>query len=88
MGNDAKPVKENNISLNCFKEHFQKLNQVYREVQADFNPTQILEPNQNDSGNSDLQELNRDYTTADIEKLIKKQKTGNHQGLTILLVST
>ena len=80
LGNDAKPVKENNISLNCFKEHFQKLNQVYREVQADFNPTQILEPNQNDSGNSDLQELNRDYTTADIEKLIKKLKNGKSPG--------
>ena len=80
LGNHTKPVNENNIPLNTFKEHFQKLNQVYREIQVDFNPSQILEPDQVNLEDSDLQELNKDFTISDIEKIIKKLKNGKSPG--------
>ena len=80
LENHSKPVKENTISLENFKQHFQKLNQVYREVPVDFNPTAILEPNINDLDSVDLEELNRNFTVSDIEKLIKKLKNKKAAG--------
>lgn len=80
LGNDSKPHRENNISLGDFKDHFQKLNQIYRDVQSDFNPAQMLKPAQNFPHNFDLQQLNRDFTTTDIQRLIKKLKNGKSPG--------
>ena len=80
LENKAKPVKENNIPLESFKQHFKKLNQAYREIPTNFNPSAILEPNINGLDNYDLEQLNRDFTKSDIEKLIKKLKNGKSSG--------
>ena len=74
LENKAKPVKENNIPLENFKQHFQALNQVFREIPVDFDPSVILEPDVGALETPDLEELNRQFTKSDIEKLIKKTK--------------
>ena len=80
LENKAKPVKENNIPLENFKQHFQTLNQVFREIPVDFDPSVILEPDVGALETPDLEELNRQFTKSDIEKLIKKLKNGKSAG--------
>ena len=80
LENKAKPVKENNIPLENFKQHFQTLNQVFREIPVDFDPSVILEPDVGALETPDLEELNRQFTKSDIEKLIKKLKNGKSSG--------
>ena len=68
------PKKDNNISLNSFMQHFQKLNQTTREQSNDeFDP--------DDLANGNTEELNTDFTFDEIEKLIKKLKNGKSCGV-------
>ena len=68
------PKKDNNISLHNFMQHFQKLNQVISEQSnSEFDP--------NDLAHGTNEELNRDFTDSEIDKLIKKLKTGKSGGV-------
>ena len=68
------PKKDNNISLPSFMQHFQKLNQVINEQsEGEFDP--------NDLAHGNTEELNRDFTLNEIEKLIKKLKNGKSCGV-------
>ena len=67
------PKKDGNISLQTFMQHFQKLNQVIDEQsEREFDP--------NDLKHGNTEELNRDFTLGEIEKLIKKLKNGKACG--------
>ena len=74
LSTKSKQKNENNISLSCFKQHFEKLNQVDTERSGGvgFNPEELTQ--------STNEELNKDFTFVEIKNIIKKLKNGKSCG--------
>ena len=71
---NSQSKKDGNISLQSFMQHFQELNNLTSE-QSD------SEFKKEDLSQGNNEELNRDFNVDEIEKLIKKLKTGKSCGI-------